>query len=215
MHDLDLNFREDEESNLFGSPFGAFEEEGEDGEADELALAAELLEITTDEELDQFLGDFIKKVGRGLNKAAKGLTGKSLGQLLKTAAKKVLPIAGKALGGLVGGPVGANLGGQLGSMGAGLIKGELDGMSEEDAQFEVARRFVRFANDTIYETLNAPPTANPQQAVTQAAVQAAQRHLPGLVRGQGGPAGSPATHTTRRSGGRWVRYGNRILLLGV
>ena len=71
-----------------------------------MELAAQLLEITSEEELDQFLGGLFKKVWRGVKKI-----GKPLGGLLKKVAKVALPIAGTAAGTFFGGPVGGMIGG--------------------------------------------------------------------------------------------------------
>ena len=67
-------------------------------EADEMTLAAELLEITNEAELDRFLGGLIKKVGGAVGKFVKSPMGKAIGGVLKGVAKKALPIAGRALG---------------------------------------------------------------------------------------------------------------------
>ena len=46
-----------------------------DGKADEMALAAELLEISNEAELDQFLGSIFKKVSSAVGKAVKSPIG--------------------------------------------------------------------------------------------------------------------------------------------
>ena len=71
-------------------------------EADEMALAAELLEITNEAELDRFLGRTDQK-GRRLRRRREVCEiphGKEpIGGVLKGVAKKALPIAGKVAGG--------------------------------------------------------------------------------------------------------------------
>jgi hypothetical protein len=76
---------------------------------------------------------------------------------LKPLAKAALSIEGRALGTFVGGPVGGKLASAAGRM-FGL---ELEGLSAEDREFEVARRFVRFASAT---TKNALERVEPQSA---------------------------------------------------
>jgi hypothetical protein len=115
-------------------------------EAEEMELATELLEVSNEHELDQFLGSLISKVGKGLGDFVKSPVGQALGGVLKSAAKAALPIAGSALGGLVGGPAGAALGGNLASSAGHMFGLELEGLSSEDREFEVARRFVRLAH---------------------------------------------------------------------
>ena len=94
-------------------------------------------------------------------------------------------------------------------LGACLDAGlELEGLSPEDQEFEVARRFVRFAGEASRQAAAAPPTA-PADEVVQAALQrAAQRYAPGLSAGM--------TRGGRTKGsGRWVRRGRSIVVLDV
>lgn len=152
---------------------------GETGlnEADELELAAELLEITNDGELDQFLGKLIRRVGRGVRSVVKSPLGRALGGVLKPLAKAALPIAGRAVGTFFGGPVGGAIGGKLASTAGQMFGLELEGLSAEDREFEVARRYVRFAGATTRNALRAP-AANPQAVAKKAAAAAARRFAP-------------------------------------
>jgi len=176
-------------------------------EVDEMDLAAELLGVSDEAELDQFFGKLIKKAGKFL----KSPTGKALGGILKNVARKALPIAGRAVGGFFGGPAGAALGGKL-APAAGKIFGlEVEGLSGEDAEFEVARNVVRFAGAAARTAASAPAGASPTTVAVSAAKKAARRFAPGLLRG-GSSAG-----VTGGSGhsGRWVRRGRRIIVLGA
>jgi len=49
---------------------------------------------------------------------------------------------------------------------------EIEGLSAEDREFEVERRFVRFASATTKNALCAPPSANPQTVAKRAAAMA-------------------------------------------
>ena len=69
------------------------------------------------------------------------------------------PSAGRALGTFVGGPVSGMIGGKLASAAGRMFGLELEGLSVEDREFEVARRLVRFASATTKNALSAPPTA--------------------------------------------------------
>ena len=75
-------------------------------ESQEMELAAELLDVRNEQELDHFLGNLISKVGGALKSVVKGPIGQALGGVLKKVAKTVLPIAGSALGTFIGGPAG-------------------------------------------------------------------------------------------------------------
>lgn len=175
-------------------------------EQQEMELAAELLEVGSDAELEQFLGGLIKKAARGVSNFARSSAGKAVGGFLKGVAKKALPIAGAALGNLVVPGVGGAIGGKLGSFASSLFEMEMEGMSPEDMEFETARRFVRLAGATA-ATAARNNNRGPSEAVVQQAIQSAARiHAPGLMR-----------RPRRRgaSSGRWVRQGNRIILLGI
>ena len=200
-----------------------FELESPLDEVEEMELASEFLEVSDEEELEQFLGKLISKVSH----AAKGVAGvagkflrspagKALGGLLKSAAKKALPIVGKAVGSYFGGPAGGAAGGKLASAAGRIFGLELEGMSGEDQEFEVARRFVRLAATATQKAARSGTTASPQVAKSALAA-AARRHAPGLLSSRstlGG--GMPYTYGSRRAhSGRWVRRGRKIVVLGA
>ena len=72
-------------------------------EVEELELAAELLSISSEEELDQFLGKLFKRVWKGVKKVGRfvGKVASPLGKVLKGIAKKALPFVGGALGSFI------------------------------------------------------------------------------------------------------------------
>jgi hypothetical protein len=207
MHDIDRALFE-------------FEAEGQTAEGGfsdnrELALAGELLEIDSEEELDQFLGKLVSGAVRAGRAFMKSDAGRAVGGLLKTAAKKALPQIGQAVGDYfvpgAGGAAGAKAGAFVGKA-LGL---ELEGLSGEDRQFEVSRAFVRFADEVARSAAAAPPSVPPAVAASRAASVAAARHLPGLapvVKHMRPPGGPP---TTGRRSGRWVRRGSSIVLFNA
>ncbi|MCC6916813.1 hypothetical protein [Nitrosomonas sp.] len=189
-------------------------------EVEAMELAAELLEISDEAELDQFLGDLIKKAGQVAGKFVRSPVGQQLGGLLKGAAKKALPMVGSAIGGYFGGAGGAKIGGQL-AANAGRIFGlELEGLSHEDQEYEVAKRFVQLAGAAAKNAALAPRAVNPATAAQSAIATAARQLAPGLIRGTpaivAGAAGSPCPSCGRGAvSGRWIRRGNKIILLGA
>src|SRR5260370_3587301 len=78
-------------------------------EAEVLELAGQLTEVTTEVELDRFLGDLISKAGRALGQVVRSPIGRAVGGWLKSAAQAALPLACRAAGGLVGGPLSAKI----------------------------------------------------------------------------------------------------------
>lgn len=218
-------------------------ETGVFSDAQTMELAAELLEVNSEEELDQFLGDLIKKAGQTVGQFVKSPVGQQLGGLLKGAAKKALPMVGSAVGGYFGGSTGAKIGSQVASTAGRIFGLELEGLSMEDQEFEAAKSFVQFAAEAAKKAAVAPPTANPKAIARQAATAAARQLAPGLLAGAAAPtaaapgktcatcgrpfapgqlAGTAAAAARkyisaggRGSGGQWYRRGNKIVLIGV
>jgi hypothetical protein len=225
MHDLDRTLRTLESEDAFEmgdtelDPEIFESYEGPLSDEEELALAEELLGLSSEEELDQFLGKLFKKVGKGFKTVFR-----PLGKVLKPLAKTLLPIAGKAAGTFFGGPIGGALGGQLGSMASNLFEVDFESMDPEVQDLEVARHFVRLASTAAEQAARAPAASNPMVAARSAVSAAARVHAPGLLRGGTGSAPTASAgrrpcacggHGARRSCGRWIRNGRKIVVLGV
>lgn len=227
MHDIDRTDLEyDASASEFESPdpeYPQYEARVFD-EAQEFELAAELLSIGSDSELDQFIGGLIKQAVPAIGKAIKSPVGRKLGGLLKGAAKKVLPMAAGAVGTVFGGPVGGALAAGAAKAAGGAFGLELEGLSPEDQEFEAARHFVRFAAEAARQAADGNGHVDPEGSARKAMTQAARRLAPGLLRpvarslqnelapprrAPQGPAMAPA------QSGRWQREGQRIVLLGV
>jgi hypothetical protein len=217
-----------------GSP-GSGHEVGSPRHLQELQLASELLEVTSEEELDRFLGDLIRGAAKAAGNFARSDTGRALGTVLRNTAKQVLPVVGGAIGGRFG-PRGAEWGRRTGTAAADLFGLELEGLSSEDREFELARAFIRFAQAACRNAAKAPPDTPPPAVVRAAVTAAARHHAPGLlplISGRGRPgeatngarpsaAGGPTPQAGQATGpeqpaqtGRWVRRGNAIVLLGL
>jgi hypothetical protein len=178
------------------------------GEMQEMQLAAELLEISSEAELEQFLGNVLSAVGGAARQFARSDTGRALTGIVKDAARKALPVAGQAVGQWIspkyGGPVGSVAATQVGKW-LGL---ELEGLSNEDREFEIARQFVRFAGAASQAAAHAGGSG--PEAARQAALAAANTYAPGLVPMLRGRSG-----INWPRGGRWVRQGRTIVLYGA
>jgi uncharacterized protein (DUF697 family) len=205
------------EGEYDGEYEGEYDEaEGIFDEADEMELAAELLEVNDEAELDQFLGKLIRKAGKALGQVVRSPVGKAVGGMLKGVVKKALPIAGGALGNMVLPGVGGAVGSQLASTAGSMFGLELEGMSAEDQEFEVARRIVRLGGEAVRQAADQP--AGPPAQVAKAAVAAAaQQHAPGLpsqatARRNGSGGGAPRGGS---ASGRWVRRGDKVILFGL
>ena len=222
MHDLDRTQAEvDMESPEPESDSYEFEFEGVESETgavfdevDEMELATQLLEVQDEREMEEFLGKLIKKAAQGVGKFISSPAGKALGGMLKGAAKKLLPMAGSAVGAVFGGPIGAKVGGSLAGAAGKALGLELEGLSQEDQEFEVARQFVRFAGEAAKNTATAPPSTPPVAAANAGTVKAARKHAPGLLRPPNGGR-LPQHRPCGARAGRWLRRGNTIVLYGV
>jgi hypothetical protein len=197
---------------------------GELTEEEEIDLAAELLTITNEDELDQFLGKFFRRVGRGLRKFVRNPIFRAVGGVLKKVGKAALPVLGSALGSVIPG-AGTAIGGALGTAASRLFEIDVEVMSDEDAQFEVARRYVRLTDAAVCQAARMPTTADPRQAARQALAAAARVHAPGLARALGSATGNGAGTLAQRTGrggtpgtrstGRWIRRGRHIVVFGA
>lgn len=238
MHDLDpMQSQYEAAGEIFESDQFEYGYEGESGfdsetdaespfsDAEVTDLAAELLAVSDEGELDQFLGGLFKKVGRGLRRFMKGGVGRALGGLLKGVAKKALPFVGGALGSVVPG-VGTAIGGALGSAASNLFELPLDAMSQEDQEFSQARRFVQLASGAAKKAGLLPPGFDPGAAARAALAAAAKKYAPrlfgllgetgaGPMPGAGPGAASAGVPMRPGQSGRWIRRGRRIIVIGV
>lgn len=178
----------------------------------EVTAAAELMNVQSEAELDQFIGRLIKRVARVLpipNPVP------FLGALRKVASRALPTLAGTVLGGPLGGIVGGMAGKALGL--------EVQGMTQDEQNFELARQFIRFANDSarrVATLSRGNPRAHPLDIARNAMFQAAERYAPHLL-GEQYETSSPATAApvlppaTAARRGVWVRRGRVIVIYGA
>ncbi len=223
MHDIDrIQMELDSEfdaleSDEFGysgesEGFGETDMESPFSEVEEMELAAELMGVSSEAELDQFIGKLFKKVGRFVGRVAR-----PLGGVLKGIAKKALPFVGGALGSFIPIPgVGTAVGTALGNAVSRALEMELEGMTFEDQEFEIAKRFVQIAGTAAKQASQAQSSADPQTVVKTAVLSAAKKHVPGLATAGITPPTAAATISVRPGrSGRWIRRGRKIILYGV
>lgn len=185
-------------------------------EQQEIQLAAELMEVTTEAEFEQFIGGFLRNARKFFRKGF----GKTLGGLLKNfgpALAGLLPVPGLATA--------VNLATKL-------FEVQSEGVDRHEFEFEIARRFVRLASTAVQNAALDQRPVSPEQQAKDALLAAAEIHAPGLARypqliarpaawhwpAQPGPAfadGQPRPRPPRARSGRWVRYNNSIVILGL
>lgn len=183
------------------------------GEPREMELAAELLEVSNEEELEQFLGDVIGSAQQAIGRFVRSDTAQALGGLLKNSlkglTKQALPVVGRAIGQWVSPEHGGEPGARIANAAGSLLGLELEGLSGEDREFEVSRQLVRFTSSAVQHAANAPRTMPGPVAARAAVLRAARTYAPGLLpRLQG-----RSTRLWPRSG-RWIRRGRAIVLYG-
>ncbi|MEW5249782.1 hypothetical protein [Microbulbifer discodermiae] len=185
---------------------------------EEMEFAMELLEVGDDEELEQFLGRLFKRAARGVRKVARrgrkflrSRAGRRLKRIARGVAQRGLRWAGRAAGSYFGGPAGGAIGGGVADRIGRSLGLELEGLSPEDQELEVARQVVRFtagaANAAVEDTERGIPSA---RALRRGVVMAARRHAPGLLRDH-----RPSRAQAAGASGRWVRRGSQVILSGV
>lgn len=161
--------------------------EGTFSESTQMELASELLNVSNEAEMEQFLGDLFKKAVGSANKFLRSKTGRAIGGMLKGIAKKALPIAGRVGGAALAGfgvppQIGVMAGGALGDAASGMFELEMEGLSQEDREFETAKAFVRLAGNAARQGASTPSAANPTQAARQVMINSSRRYAPGLLR---------------------------------
>lgn len=150
-------------------------------EAEEMELAMELLSVTSEAEMDQFLGKVFRKVWKGVKKVGSAVV-KPLGSALKGVAKAALPFVGGALGSFIPIPgVGTMVGKMAGSALASALevemKAELAGAGRDEQEFGMALRFVRVAGGAAERAARAAPGQAPDEVVRSALEGALDTHL--------------------------------------
>lgn len=239
MHDYDRTLLETGYPTAF-EPLDQADSGGALSPAEELELASELLEVSSDEELEQFLGGLISRATRDVTNFVHSKTGRALGHMLGGAFKKLEPIALNALNSFAtsrAARIGAGGGGGSGASGLASIATdaaedaadaaemqlgpdigqmlglELEGLSPEDRDFEVCRQLVRLASSAAQQASLAPSQADPDAVAQQAIMAAASDYAPGLLNQLNQRNGTPSPASPRS--GRWVRRGHTITLYGI
>jgi hypothetical protein len=220
MHDIERSHLEaTQEMEEF--EFEQYDLPGEVGEvlpeAEELDLAAELLEVRDEQELDQFLGKLIRRAGGALGRIVRSPIGQALGGTLKGLAKRAFPQAAGVIDAVGSGRLGPAIGGQIAAMAGPLLGFEAEATDQEDREFEGAKQFVRLAASAVQRATEPAAGADARMAAQGAVRQAAQALAPGLVQAPAVAAAPAATglYGGRGRSGRWLRRGNKIVLFGV
>ena len=160
-------------------------------------LAAELLNAAAGPQLAATLRRLVRvhAAPAALDPAAAA----SLVALLRSAARQALPLVSAAT---------ARQAGTTYKRMGRFFGIELEGLTPEDQEFELARRFAQLTREAAQQLARAPAGLPPAAAARWAAGRAARRFAPGWtqVRDSAGAA-------TSTSAGRWVRHGAGLTVL--
>lgn len=170
-------------------------------DSNELALAADLLGVRSEAELERVLRRVIGNAGvLGARVLRSPMAPQLIGQI-KAAVMSLIPARSSALAVIAGAPAHtARI-----ARGARVFGLELEGLSPEDKEFALARQVVRFA-DAAARYAGQARAASPEaarEAAREALRRAACRHAPGLL---------PRFRARRAPQGRWTTEGGRIVL---
>ena len=142
----------------------------------------------------------------GIKKVAK-----PLGGVLKSVAKKALPFVGSALGSFIPIPgVGTAIGGALGSAVSKALEVEYGELESEEAEFEMARRFVRIAATAAQNAGAAPSDGGYRVGRRQPGRRSARPAS--IFRA---PISVPWAPAPQPLSGRWYRRGADIVVVGA
>jgi len=165
-------------------------------------MVEELMALESEQELDNFLGNLWKGAVRlyksPLGQALKGkfITGaKQLG-------KKMIPGLAKNLGNYIGGEKGAALGSQFGNAITGMF--EIENEAEVTDYLRIVRNVANYLNRALEAGTNAPPAVLVNKAINVSAQPYLQRKR-----------SYPVTNFSPKKQGKWIRKGNRILVIGA
>lgn len=174
-------------------------------ESEVTAAAAKLLE-TSEQEFGAFVRQVVRRVGQIFQQAVVPAAADALTRALRPVADRTVPAMGDDPS------AEPATGGELGL--------ELEGLSQEDREFETAKQFVRLASTAAAIAASAPPHVPPEEVARTAVVEAAKEFAPGFVgRLERGPGPTRAQISPPGSGvatrGRWYRRGNQLILVGI
>ncbi len=188
MHDIDstrLEFNPQNEASYEAEAeaeanhdIGEAEHDLPMSEAEEEAFAAELLGVSSEAEMDQFLGGLFRSITQKLGRGAARFLGKDAGplaQILKGVAGRALPFLGGVLGSAIPIPgVGTAVGAAVGNAASKLVQSETEHLEAEEQEFQQARRFVRLAGTAARRAAWRPLASNPVASANLALRQVLQ-----------------------------------------
>ena len=147
--------------------------------SESVELAAELLDVISKSELEDFLGKLIAGTAQKAGGRIPAGIGRVLVAVLGRTGQRTLPTLTTALSDEAEPVTTAGL--SVAETAAQVYGMELEGMSAEDRDYEIARQFVRFAQAATVRAAQAPASASPVGVVDAAVAGAGRELAPGLL----------------------------------
>jgi hypothetical protein len=157
-------------------------------EAEEMGLAVELLEVTSEAELEQFIGNLLEKAWRGIKPVTSGII-RPLAGVFKTVVKTALPFTATVTDTYFG-PAGGAIAGKLASLVSQALEAETAATAVGDRDLEKCRQIVQMAGKAAHAAASAPAGTSPITVAQKVLAASAQEKL----------AKQPATVSKARSG---------------
>jgi hypothetical protein len=163
-------------------------------------LAAQLLDVVNESELEHFLRRLVAETARRSGGAVSPDMARGLVEALRTTAERTLPTLSAGVS-TVSGTSHERSAAETAARVFGL---EFEGMSAEDRDFEIARELVRFAQAATARAARTHVTGSPAAGVAAVVAGAGRDFAPGLL----AASSPPGT-------GTWTRSGSSVELIGV
>jgi hypothetical protein len=195
------------------------ERSGETGEifseAEVTEMAARLLDVTNEAEFDRVLGGVLSHAAQTVGETLTSSLGQAVGGLLKSFARQALPPTDTALSGSMGRAQRQNFGNRITAATGEAFGMELEGLGQDEAEFEVAKRYVRLAGDAARNAIEAASMGDPTIVAKSAVTSAANAYAPGLLITLAPTRKRTWSASRNKSTGRWIQVGDKTLVLNV
>jgi len=167
----------------------------------DIDLAAGLLDVVNQSELERFLQELVAETTRRSGGAVPSRMVRGLVEVLRTTAERTLPTLTSGAG--VSTASGNSHERSTAETAARVFGLELEGMSAEDRDFEIARQLIRFAQAATARATSTQVTGSPAAGVAAVVAGAGHEFAPGLL----ASPSPPGTGARTRSGTNVGRTG--------
>lgn len=199
-----------------------FEDEMEDEfESDELEMemAEAILELESEEELDQFLGDLVRKVASVGGRVWNSNAVKGFRDVTRPFVRAALPTLGAAAGGFLGSKIpgswGAKLGTKLGRSAGSWLGDRYEFETGDEMEMEVAKGVVKVLKSTAKQLGSNPRALHSPGGIQRTLKQNVDRLLSGKGQRRNQWNNRPVRISGTKSGMWYLQPDGSILVTGI